>query len=511
MDRVQALSERTPVTEDLDFNRPIYIEHTQIPPPPLPTPATPSLSTVNGPMGTPLLFSPTPSPQYPSADWLANDPTHVQQMSPVDCSSGFFKEQTLSSCLQGLISVDDHDQTLFTHFVDHVLKLAFPVLEAHRGCPGQITEVLGSMQSNSSYLHCCLSAAAVHLKSSMRMEDQMDHDIVQHRWNALSQLSRALDRGSGHTQVMDATLALIFYDCSVGSGDEYLPDVPWTIHFQAVSSLIKKLNTMPTAFNISLVTWIDILGATMLGETPEFSHTYRTKHVSGTPSGMQGLMGCDDRVMYLISEIACLESLKKDGLIDNAGIFSHVTALNAQIDWTEPADQTLQPPYLPSGAIRPDMLTKIISAIFRIGARIYLFSLIPGFDLFEPAITNMVASVAEILNYLPTGPNGYDRCLVWPLFMIGVHSEPSSVFRRSLTERVAALGYLGDFGSFGRMYRLLREVWRVNNQTPTTPTTNPDTQQGESISQGSATTGQQMQQVHWRDVMQNKEWKYLLI
>ncbi|KAH3452196.1 hypothetical protein KXX05_008423, partial [Aspergillus fumigatus] len=61
------------------------------------------------------------------------------------------------------------------------------------------------------------------------------------------------------------------------------------------------------------------------------------------------LMGCDDRVMYLISEIACLESLRLEGRIDDLALTQHVSALDAQIEWTESADRTLETPYLMPG------------------------------------------------------------------------------------------------------------------------------------------------------------------
>ncbi|KAE8385231.1 fungal-specific transcription factor domain-containing protein [Aspergillus alliaceus] len=511
---------------------------------------------------------PAPNTTIPNNNnWFQSNANYAQSYSPCvpyppyhpmgapgGAPGPTYQSVPLSSTLRSLISVEDRDRSLLDHFVDNVLRLIFPIIGVHQGGTACINEILKLMQSNRSYLHCCLSAGAIHLKTSMGMEDQMDHDIMQHRYAAISQLSGILGRGSGHMQILDATLAMILYHCSVGTTDDYLPDVPWTTHFQAVTSIIKKLNCAPNQFNISLISWIDILGSTMLGTTPEFSHTHRTKHLSGTPSGLQQLMGCDDKVMYLISEIACLEALKIESGMDELTIYSHVSALTAQIDYSEPADATLESPFDANGAIKQDMLTKIITTLFRIAARIYLFSLTPGFDYYEPSIVNQVKRVGEILQYLPSGPRGFDRSLVWPLFIVGVHSVPTSAYRKTLAERVVALGYMSDFGSFGRMYRVLKEIWKETNPKSKTkskakPKAKPkpkpkpkgkgkgkgrakkdavsdseesdlsasDSDEEEAPQPSSSkATGKQPERpgeekLHWRDIMRRKKWNYLLL
>ncbi|KAE8134009.1 fungal-specific transcription factor domain-containing protein [Aspergillus pseudotamarii] len=504
------------------------------------------------PMPNMQLQTPTPNPNMPTNNWFQNNTNYVQSYNPcgpyptynhMSAPGPMYQNVPLSSSLRSLISVEDRDRPLLDHFVDNVLRLIFPVIGVHQGGASCINEILKLMQSNRSYLHCCLSAGAIHLKTSMGMEDQMDHDIMQHRYAAISQLSRVLSRGSGHMQILDATLAMILYHCSVGTTDDYLPDVPWTTHFQAVTSIIKKLNCAPNQFNISLITWIDILGATMQGTTPEFSHTHRTKHLSGTQSGLQQLMGCDDRVMYLISEIVCLEALKIETNMDELTIYSHVSAMTAQIDYTEPTDRTLEPPFDANGAVRQDMLTKIITTLYRIAARIYLFSLTPGFDFHEPSVVSQVARVAEILQYMPSGPRGYDRCLVWPLFIVGVHSVPSSIFRKTLAERVAALGYMSEFGSFGRMYRVLKEIWKESKpklkgkanakgkgkakskERPATDSDDSDASDESDLesdeetpapASSSKAAGKRPDKpgegkLHWREIMRRNKWNYLLL
>ncbi|KAL4743166.1 fungal-specific transcription factor domain-containing protein [Aspergillus similis] len=450
---------------------------------------------------------PVPFPMYPYG------PIYNNQPAP------------LSSCLESMIPINETDRPLLNHFVDNVIPLVFPMSEAlspQTGIsPNRIREILHAVKTNRSYMHCCLSVSAIHLKTSMGMEDEMDHDIVKHRYEAICQLTKAHSRGnSNKTEAMDATLAMIFYNCSVGTSDDYLPDIPWHAHFRGVSNLVKTLHTAPSKLNVSLIAWIDILGATMLGETPQFAHTYRTKHLRGVSSGLQSLMGCDDRIMYLISEIACLESLKNEKSLDDLAICHHVSALAAQLDWTEPLDLTLAAPFTPTGAVIPEMLIKIVSCLFRLAARIYLYSLQPAFNPYDASIVALVTAVTDTLAYIPAGAHGFDRALVWPLFMAGAHSVPSSLFRKIMAERVTALGYLGDFGSFGRMYRVLKAIWRVADSVPSSPASSnesdsaadpaPDLETG--LVQGHAKEQTQLQPLpHWREVMKQNKWDYLLM
>jgi hypothetical protein len=444
--------------------------------------------------------------------------------------------QTFDS-LHANIPVDDYDRPLLDHFVENVLRMIFPILEVHQQGSARAQAVLQSLETNKSYFHCCLSVAAIHLKTTSGLTgEQIDHDIMRHRYEAISQLCQALNKDSDHEHILDATLAMIFFHCSVGSPDDYLPDIPWSDHFQAVTNLVSKLgltetmepsgnNFMVPTFSMSLTSWIDILGSTMLGRTPQFAHSYRNKHLSGTSSGLRELMGCDDRVMYLISEIACLESLKTEGRVDTITVCTHVSALGQQLEFTETANQVVESPYSPTGAIRPDVLTRNMTTVYRIAARIYLCSLVPGADRNQSSTRNLVAAMGEALAYIPAGPCGFDRSLVWPLLIGGAFSTPSSSFRHVLTDRIEAMGELADFGSFGRMFQLLNEFWRLTDDPVNMPiaqdeiasdSTCQNTESSNDISVPPSLLSPGMreikkQQVHWRDIMNRNGWRYLLI
>lgn len=481
-----------------------------------------------------------PMPTFTGDEWLGEE--YFEQASNYQGFASGMTDPSVdqtSVWVQSSIPVSDHDRPLLDHFIHNVLRQIFPVLEAHQRGHLRAQAILRALETNKCYLHCCLSVAAIHLKTTEGLVgDQVDTDIMRHRYEAISQLCQALGEDVNLEEILDATLAMIFFHCSVGPSDDYLPDIPWFNHFEAASNLVNRLDLplksmecsngyMVPSFSMSLTSWIDILGSTMTGKTPQFAHTYRSKHLGGTSSGLCELMGCDDRIMYLISEIACLDSLKTDGRVDDLAVCSHVQALGRQLEYTESADPTLENPYSPStGSIRPEALTKTMSHIFRIAARIYLCSLVPGFDRNQPTNENLIQAITDALQYIPAGPYGFDRSLVWPLLMAGVYSTPVSQFRAVLADRAAALGDHGDLGSFGRMYRLLQEIWRLSddptntqgvvddsyNSSLTSPISKLD--RTESPTGTGATLGGReikRQQVQWRDVMRRNNWHYLLI
>ncbi|QKX53584.1 uncharacterized protein TRUGW13939_00663 [Talaromyces rugulosus] len=444
--------------------------------------------------------------------------------------------------MQMSIPVEDADRPLLGHFVDNVLRQIFPILEVNQKGLERAQAILHSLESNKSYLHCCLSVAATHLKTSVGMVgDDVDHNIMKHRFEAVTQLCQALKEDKEHEQILEATLAMILFQCAVGAVDEYLPDVAWSDHFHAAVNLVNKLELPSTfvqrnttfvqpPFNMTLTSWIDILGATMLGRTPKYAHAYRSNHLSGTPAGLRELMGCDDRVMYLISEIACLDALKSEGVIDDLAVCSHVTALGSQLEYTEPFDHELEHPYSPFSGIRPDQLTKNITTIYRFAARIYLCSLVPGFDRTQSSNVNLVEAVTNALQFIPSGPDGFDRSLVWPLLITGAHSTPHCSFRQVLHNRTTEMGEESEFGSYGRMLRVLEEVWRLSDDSssanesltsPTYPVDYPVDYHGNLFPPTGIVppTGLVSPEgmpgrrgaVHWRDVMIQNGWKYLLI
>jgi len=432
----------------------------------------------------------------------------------LNCNFFDFSHGPSTESRQVQIELDENDQRLLDHFIQFVLPTIFPILESNQHCSVSSDLILPALQSNSAYLHCCLSVAAQHLKShtngSTSTED-IDNDIMRHRYATIWALCEALKKDENHQQILEATLGLIFFQSVVGRYDDGLLDIPWHQHFQAAISLVQKLDlpgivsdptraSMQTPFNMSLSSWIDILGATMKGRSPTFAHTYREKHLSQlNPSlGLRELMGCDDRVMYLISEIACLESLKKDGM-DDFTLCQHVSALGEQISLTEMGDAGPKMPFNANGSLSPKQLSKNMTMAFRIAARIFLCSLVPGFNPRQPSPMGLVEKLTTVLQHIPSGPNGFDRNLAWVYLIGGSISVPGSSFRAFFEDRLAQLGDSARFGTMGRVATLLHEVWVQN-----------DSLSGVSTP-GSTTSEAAQLHIHWRDVMESKGWDFLLI
>ncbi|XPT02080.1 DNA-binding transcriptional regulator ume6 [Ascochyta lentis] len=444
---------------------------------------------------------------YPTDNWVQQDyfESHRESFAEEPLEFNTFDFPThgaLSPSHQPMVQVDECDQHLLTHFIDNVMHMVYPVLEANQPGSARDKVILPALETNKAYLHACLSVSALHMKTTQGLQgEEIDHDVYRNRFAAVQQLTDSLMSDRDHAETLEATLGMIYFPCSVGRFDDALVDIPWHQHFQAVQSLVHKLE-LPNQlvamngqqqsqppFNMTLASWIDILGATMLGRTPSFADTYREKLIADAPSGLAELMGCEDRIMYLISEIACLDALKQEGM-DDVQLCQHIQLLGEQISLTEPLVGSNNSALSSTGEILPRQLRRNMTAVYRLAARIYLCSLVPDFDRTQPINANLVSALSKAMDYIPAGPEGFDRSLVWPLLVAGTVSLPNSSFRKMFSERTSRLGDASNSGSFGRMKALLDEVWAVNDH---------------NLSKGIK------QSVHWRDTMHQKGWDFLLI
>jgi hypothetical protein len=206
-------------------------------------------------------------------------------------------------------------------------------------------------------------------------------------------------------------------------------------------------------------------------------------------------MGCDDRVMYLISEIACLEALKNEGM-DDITLCQHVHALGDQIGLTEMGETGPKMPFNANGSLSPKQLSRNITSAFRLAARIYLCSLIPGFSPSQASCVGLVEKLTNVLQHIPSGAGGFDRSLGWVYLIGGSVSGTSSSFRQFFNDRIAQLGDASNYGSFGGVVSLLQEVW----------------QQADSFQPSPGAAGStEVPYISWRDTMQMRGWDYLLI
>ena len=159
-------------------------------------------------------------------------------------------------------------------------------------------------------------------------------------------------------------------------------------------------------------------------------------------------MGCEDRIMYVISEIVCLKDLKASGAINHVQQCSHVIALNVILNESELAFESNYP-YSLDGALVLNLLLGNISVIFRIAKKIYICSVINLKD--ETAIDGLINNFTAAIHYIPLG---FERSLVWPLLIAGSMSMPQSTFRTFFTSQIADASKAG-FGRFGHMVSLI--------------------------------------------------------
>jgi hypothetical protein len=198
-------------------------------------------------------------------------------------------------------------------------------------------------------------------------------------------------------------------------------------------------------------------------------------------------MGCDDQIMFMISEIACLDFQKEQGL-NHVSVCGFVESIAHEMAIAKMTSEQVVSCFSTTGAIRPRQLTINLTAIFCLAARIYLCTLVPGYGRYQDSMRLLIEEFAECMNFIPAGPEGFDRSLAWPLLIAGAESLPGSTFRLMLADRCGLLGDAANFGSLGRVRELLADVWATNDQ----------------IEPGFAA-------MRWRDIMRQKNWGYLLI
>lgn len=386
--------------------------------------------------------------------------------------------------------VEERDQYLLQHFEDVMTPMVFPMLRLNVSEKVQHEFSHGPLERNLAYYHAALSYAALHLKVTQGSCPQLLEDLSRHVSETISLLAQWLADPTKYTQVAEATLAMIYLRGLVGELDQDECELPWDAHLKAAKDALERVNHAEVPNSVTIASWIDILGATMTGTKPAYADSYRNNMVSNALSGLSQFIGCDDRVLYLISEIACLESFKRSNTIDDIAVCIHIKSLGDHISNHETTyNMPIGNCFAPTGVLDGAQLSANLTHVFRIAARIYLCSLLPDFDASQPNIQSLVQSLTDALAFVPAGPEGFDRALVWPLLMAGAVSKPGSEFRRELSRRSVQMQSVAHCGSFFRMTSLLEAAWKIND---------------EKASRGE-------QSVHWRDVMAQNNWNFLLI
>ncbi|KAI0843296.1 fungal-specific transcription factor domain-containing protein [Hypoxylon sp. FL0890] len=402
-------------------------------------------------------------------------------------------------------TIMQRDRPMIDHFVQFVLPNIFPIHQLTRQGQSMSLFVLTSLETNESYLHCCLMLAAQHYKFVMNSRaESIDISILKHNTMLIKTLQNLLTRKEDYEQVLQTTLSLITFQCHIGVYDSPVVRIPFHEHIKGATSIAHVLelpglvssSKQPEGFDriyISMTAWVDILGATMKGSAPYFARIYRERHLSTNDShlGLVNLMGCEDRVMYLISEIACLDMLVTQG-IDEADLRRHTTILEAQLDDVKRHEGTPEIFITVNGSLNLRQLTYYITEAFIAAAKLYLRCLDPNFFPHKLDCMGQVERITDLVQYVPSGPKGYDQCLVWVYLVCGSVSLPSSPFRHFFNDRVVQLGDSAKLGSFGGLVSVLQEIWHPTHSEIQDPLVEP-------------------RHPAWRGAMERKGWDYLLI
>jgi hypothetical protein len=111
------------------------------------------------------------------------------------------------------IPVEGGDRQLLDHFLQDVQRLIFPILNLHGTARQDV--ILPALLSNACYRHCCLSIAALHMKTTQHLTgvhaEYVDQDITRHRYKTISGLCEALAKDTDHLQILEATLGMILF------------------------------------------------------------------------------------------------------------------------------------------------------------------------------------------------------------------------------------------------------------------------------------------------------------
>jgi len=292
--------------------------------------------------------------------------------------------------------------------------------------------------------------------------------------------------------------------------------VPWDSHFGCVTEVISRLNLpdlilrspgMATSHSMSQAAVIDILGSTMRGRTPSFANLYREKNIANASLGLSELTGCDDAIFYLISEIACLEDLKANNHMDAISLCMHINGLGTRINETERPNEVAPVALDAAGNVLDHaQLTRNVTALYRLAARVYLCSLLPDFSARADNVKQLVSAFTHTLALVPQSVH-FDRSLSWALLVVGSVAQADSSFRAAFNARMANLGHESCLGALGRVADVLRDLW---NQTDALSLSSPaPTPKPEDA--GKFENLEKKQSVHWRDVVQQRGWDFLLI
>ncbi|EWC44692.1 hypothetical protein DRE_06588 [Drechslerella stenobrocha 248] len=468
--------------------------------------------------------------------------------------------------------------------------------------------IVPMFKGNKSFLHGCLSSTALHLTATNVSETQKKSlvtEVYRHRQKSLEALKAQVADGAGteeHIKIAATVCALISFDVFSRRTD-------WRVHVKAAIECVVLLNwchKRPTHpgqwFIFSRILWLDILSALTSGERPAFSDFYRSilflqPEQRNKINGLGEMTGCEDSVLYLISEITCLENWKFENLLaskpwpvvqaelvrrshildrelrrltitdlsnqrpgsrpecrywdhgsvdaspqgdDNeleslvsdfggdtdldsdfgvdyddeildvdeeppqdineivSGIVRRNTSFKS-LETQQPYNQLANPVHIDSDGTEVfvvensnklienrETFRKAVTEAFRIMARVYLRIVTYGFNPYDAESQALLQELLAVIDFIPSLYMGYERSIISPLLIVGSLAI-NPAHQQILSTRLKKTPHMAKYGNLGNVDKILAEIWSRHWA--------PDPQQP----------------VPWRQVMQEKNWEYLMV
>ncbi|KAF3909263.1 hypothetical protein ABW20_dc0106034 [Dactylellina cionopaga] len=185
--------------------------------------------------------------------------------------------------------------------------------------------IVPMFNDNKSFLHGCLSSTALHLTATNISETQrkgLVTEVFRHRQKSLKSLKQQVAR-SGDS---DERIKIAATVCALISFEVFSRKTDWQVHVKAATDCVILLNWCQQRpihpgqwFIYSRILWLDILSSMTTENRPAFSDFYHQilflqPEKRNQVNRLIEMTGCDDSVLYIISEITCLERWKFENL-----------------------------------------------------------------------------------------------------------------------------------------------------------------------------------------------------
>jgi C6 transcription factor Pro1 len=237
-------------------------------------------------------------------------------------------------------------------------------------------------------------------------------------------------------------------------------------------------------FSSALLILDDIIASTVLQKQPKLYEYHRSLlgNIDGTdpPINLEAAVGCQNRVLLQIGEIAVLDTwkqgCKRAGNLDVMELVRRATAIKDSLvaHLNDLMQLEIEPVFiLKEGSSLLDVLTadycqsqtpanqtSLVTRVWAHAALVYLSVVVSGW---QPASVDVRYHVNLIIELLTreTSPPALLRTMVWPFCVAGCLAEPAQ--EAHLRGMVEALQPPSVFGTARKALEIMENVWRNRN------------------------------------------------